>query len=81
MDAMGRESKWEMNKGGVALMWRGGCIIRSVFVGKLGEVPRAATPSWRTCCSTPISAAKSTAKSVGWMLSPPPPNTGFLPPP
>jgi 6-phosphogluconate dehydrogenase len=37
MDAKGRESKWEFNKGGVALMWRGGCIIRSAFLGKIKE--------------------------------------------
>ena len=37
MDAMGRESGWEINKGGVALMWRGGCIIRSAFLGKIKE--------------------------------------------
>jgi 6-phosphogluconate dehydrogenase len=37
MDAMGRESKWEINKGAVALMWRGGCIIRSAFLGKIKE--------------------------------------------
>jgi 6-phosphogluconate dehydrogenase len=37
MDAMGREAKWEINKGGVALMWRGGCIIRSAFLGKIKE--------------------------------------------
>ena len=37
MDAMGRASQWEINKGGVALMWRGGCIIRSAFLGKIKE--------------------------------------------
>jgi 6-phosphogluconate dehydrogenase len=37
MDAQARESKWEINRGGVALMWRGGCIIRSVFLGKIKE--------------------------------------------
>jgi 6-phosphogluconate dehydrogenase len=37
MDAMGRESNWEINNGGVALMWRGGCIIRSAFLGKIKE--------------------------------------------
>jgi 6-phosphogluconate dehydrogenase len=37
MDAMGHESNWEINKGGVALMWRGGCIIRSAFLGKIKE--------------------------------------------
>ena len=24
---------WNLNYGGIALMWRGGCIIRSVFLG------------------------------------------------
>ncbi len=28
---------WDLNYGGVALMWRGGCIIRSVFLGKIKE--------------------------------------------
>jgi 6-phosphogluconate dehydrogenase len=37
MNAMGKESKWEFNNGGVALMWRGGCIIRSAFLGKIKE--------------------------------------------
>jgi 6-phosphogluconate dehydrogenase len=26
---------WNLNYGGIALMWRGGCIIRSVFLGKI----------------------------------------------
>lgn len=29
---------WQLNFGGIALMWRGGCIIRSTF---LGEIKRA----------------------------------------
>eukprot|EP00123_Amoebidium_parasiticum_P005667 comp16814_c0_seq1/m.15218 comp16814_c0_seq1/g.15218 ORF comp16814_c0_seq1/g.15218 comp16814_c0_seq1/m.15218 type:complete len:487 (-) comp16814_c0_seq1:399-1859(-) len=33
-----KEYKWELNYGSIALMWRGGCIIRSVF---LGEIKRA----------------------------------------
>ena len=28
---------WNLNWGGIALMWRGGCIIRSVFLGKIKE--------------------------------------------
>ncbi len=28
---------WNLNYGGIALMWRGGCIIRSVFLGKIKE--------------------------------------------
>ena len=37
MNAMAKESGWEINNGGVALMWRGGCIIRSAFLGKIKE--------------------------------------------
>lgn len=29
--------KWKLNYGGIALMWRGGCIIRSVFLGNIKE--------------------------------------------
>jgi 6-phosphogluconate dehydrogenase len=35
--AMAQESGWTINNGAVALMWRGGCIIRSVFLGKIKE--------------------------------------------
>ena len=28
---------WDLNYGGIALMWRGGCIIRSTFLGKIKE--------------------------------------------
>ena len=28
---------WNLNYGGIALMWRGGCSIRSVFLGKIKE--------------------------------------------
>jgi len=28
---------WNLNYGGIAMMWRGGCIIRSVFLGRIKE--------------------------------------------
>jgi len=37
MKAAAEEYKWDLNYGGIALMWRGGCIIRSVFLGKIKE--------------------------------------------
>jgi 6-phosphogluconate dehydrogenase len=37
MRAAAQEYKWNLNYGGIALMWRGGCIIRSVFLGKIKE--------------------------------------------
>ena len=30
-----KEYKWNLNYGGIALMWRGGCIIRSRFLGDI----------------------------------------------
>jgi 6-phosphogluconate dehydrogenase len=30
-----KENKWNLNFGGIALMWRGGCIIRSRFLGEI----------------------------------------------
>ena len=30
-----KEHGWHLNLGGIALMWRGGCIIRSVFLGNI----------------------------------------------
>lgn len=30
-----KQFKWNLNYGGIALMWRGGCIIRSVFLGNI----------------------------------------------
>uniref|UniRef100_H2ZK97 6-phosphogluconate dehydrogenase, decarboxylating n=1 Tax=Ciona savignyi TaxID=51511 RepID=H2ZK97_CIOSA len=32
-----KEFKWKLNYGGIALMWRGGCIIRSAFLGKIKD--------------------------------------------
>jgi len=37
MRAAAQELKWKLNYGGIALMWRGGCIIRSKFLGKIKE--------------------------------------------
>src|SRR6266545_3345857 len=37
MRAAAAEYQWNLNYGGIALMWRGGCIIRSRFLGKIKE--------------------------------------------
>ena len=37
MRAAAEEYGWQLNYGGIALMWRGGCIIRSAFLGKIKE--------------------------------------------
>ena len=35
--AAAKEYGWNLNMGGIALMWRGGCIIRSQFLGKIKD--------------------------------------------
>ncbi len=37
LKAAAEEFKWNLNYGGIALMWRGGCIIRSAFLGRIKE--------------------------------------------
>jgi 6-phosphogluconate dehydrogenase len=37
MRAAATEYGWKLDNGGIALMWRGGCIIRSIFLGKIKE--------------------------------------------
>ena len=37
MRAAAAQYGWNLNYGGIALMWRGGCIIRSVFLGRIKE--------------------------------------------
>ncbi len=37
MAAQAKASGWELNNGGIALMWRGGCIIRSAFLSKIKD--------------------------------------------
>jgi 6-phosphogluconate dehydrogenase len=37
MKAAAVEYGWKLNYGGIALMWRGGCIIRSAFLSKIKE--------------------------------------------
>lgn len=37
MKAAADEYKWNLNYGGIALMWRGGCIIRSAFLSKIKD--------------------------------------------
>ena len=37
LQAAAKENNWNLNMGGIALMWRGGCIIRSQFLGKIKD--------------------------------------------
>lgn len=41
------ENGWNLNYGNVALMWRGGCIIRSAFLGNIRDALKR-TQNWRS---------------------------------
>lgn len=37
MQAAAKHYEWPLNYGNIAMLWRGGCIIRSVFLGQIKE--------------------------------------------
>jgi 6-phosphogluconate dehydrogenase len=65
MAAQARESKWTLNNGGIALMWRGGCIIRSVFLGKIKEAFDR-NPQLANLLVDPYFAAELEKAQAGW---------------
>jgi 6-phosphogluconate dehydrogenase len=65
MRAAAEEYKWDLNYGGIALMWRGGCIIRSVFLGKIKEAFDA-NPNLTNLLLNPFFSEKIQANQAGW---------------
>jgi 6-phosphogluconate dehydrogenase len=65
MNAMAGESGWRINNGGVALMWRGGCIIRSAFLGKIKEAFDR-NPSLANLLLDPFFASEIERAQPGW---------------
>jgi 6-phosphogluconate dehydrogenase len=65
MNAMGEESGWEFNNGGIALMWRGGCIIRSAFLGKIKEAFDR-NPKLTNLLLDPYFTGEVTRAQAGW---------------
>lgn len=60
-----QEAGWKLNYGGIALMWRGGCIIRSVFLGKIKEAFDK-NPELTNLLLDPFFAAKITEAQAAW---------------
>jgi 6-phosphogluconate dehydrogenase len=56
---------WNLNYGGIALMWRGGCIIRSVFLGKIKDA-FTQNPGLSNLLLDPFFQAKVEAAQDGW---------------
>jgi 6-phosphogluconate dehydrogenase len=60
-----KEYGWDLNYGGIALLWRGGCIIRSVFLGKIKEAFDQ-NPALPNLLLDPFFKEKVEAAQEGW---------------
>ena len=65
MRAAAAEHGWRLNNGGIALMWRGGCIIRSVFLGRIKEAFDR-DPSLTNLLLDPYFADQVQRSQAGW---------------
>ncbi len=65
MRAAAKEYGWNLNNGGIALMWRGGCIIRSVFLGKIKEAFDR-DPALRNLLLDPYFSKQVQGAQVAW---------------
>lgn len=65
MQEAAKEYSWELNYGGIALMWRGGCIIRSAFLGKIKEAYDA-EPELENLLLTPYFRDTVVSSQAGW---------------
>ncbi len=63
--AAAREYGWNLNYGGIALMWRGGCIIRSAFLGKIKDAYDA-NPSLENLLLPPYFKQQVVDAQPGW---------------
>ena len=65
MRAVARERGWDLNYGGIALMWRGGCIIRSAFLGRIKDA-FAADPGLKNLLLVPFFREAIENAQAGW---------------
>ncbi|MEO8376112.1 MAG: decarboxylating NADP(+)-dependent phosphogluconate dehydrogenase [Candidatus Sumerlaeota bacterium] len=65
IEAAGREFKWKLNRGSIALMWRAGCIIRSSFLGKIRDA-YAKNPNLTNLLLDPWFTERLTKTQDGW---------------
>src|SRR4029079_2991166 len=63
--AMAKESGWTINNGAVALMWRGGCIIRSAFLRTIKEAVDR-TPQLPNLLVDPYFTGEIAQAQPGW---------------
>jgi 6-phosphogluconate dehydrogenase len=60
-----KEFHWNLNYGGIATMWRGGCIIRSVFLSKIKEAFDA-DPNLANLLLTPFFKGRIERSQKAW---------------
>ncbi len=65
MRAAAKTYGWNLNYGGIALMWRGGCIIRSAFLGRIKEAFDA-DPALTNLMLSPYFADALRSAQEGW---------------
>lgn len=63
--AAAKEYGWNLNYGGIALMWRGGCIIRSAFLAKIKDAYDA-NPGLENLLLDPYFTQQIVDAQVGW---------------
>ena len=63
--AAAAEYGWNLNYGGIALMWREGCIIRSAFLGKIKEAYEA-EPGLTNLLLAPYFTQAVAQAQAGW---------------
>jgi 6-phosphogluconate dehydrogenase len=63
--AAAEEYGWNLNYGSIALMWRGGCIIRSAFLGKIKKAYDS-NPSLKNLLLSPYFTQQVVLAQVGW---------------
>lgn len=65
MKEAAKSYKWSLNEAGIALMWRGGCIIRSVFLGEITAAYRA-NPELENLLFHPFFQSAVSKAQSGW---------------
>jgi 6-phosphogluconate dehydrogenase len=60
-----KEYGWTLNYGGIALMWRGGCIIRSAFLGMIKDAFDT-NPSLKNLLLSPYFSQQVESAQLGW---------------
>ena len=63
--AAAKEYGWNLNYGGIALMWRGGCIIRSAFLAKIKDAFDT-NPTLENLLLSPYFTQQVVSAQAGW---------------